>query len=183
MHDVTTAGAGASAIGVRLLQVPDAARHIDALAAILVDCVDGGASVGFVLPFGADDARAWWQTRLDAMARGELLLFAAFVDGHLLGTAQLGLDRPSNQRHRADVRKVLVHRRARRRGLAGDLMRALEAQAQRQGLSLLTLDTATGSEAERLYARLGYTRAGIIPRYALWPDGRFCDTTLFWKAI
>jgi GNAT superfamily N-acetyltransferase len=183
MHEMIAASDGSSGADVRVLPARGAADHIEALAAILADCVAGGASVGFMLPFTLDDARAWWQTRLAGLARGDTLLFGGFVDGELLGTAQLGLDRPSNQLHRADVRKVLVHRKARRCGLAGGLMTALEAEARRRGLLLLTLDTATGSAAERLYERLGYTRAGMIPRYALWPDGRFCDTTLFWKAI
>jgi GNAT superfamily N-acetyltransferase len=119
---------------------------------------------------------------IESVAADKTVLFAAYLGGRLVGTVQLGLDVPPNQPHRADVKKLLVRRDARSRGIGAALMEALEAEAARRGLSLLTLDTASG-DAERLYRRLGWTAAGVIPRYALWPGGRFCDTTIFWKAL
>ena len=162
----------------------DAARHArDALAEILTDCVAGGASVGFMSPFTIDEARRWWDGVITGVAAERTLLFAAYDGGEVHGTVQLGLDGPCNQRHRGDVKKLLVHRRARGRGVGAALMQALEAEARRRALTLLTLDTCSGSEAERLYQRRGWTRAGVIPGYALWPDGRDCDTIIFWKRI
>ena len=170
-------------IEVRPLGAAEAERRLGDLAAILADCVAGGASVGFMPPFGEREAAAWWPRVIAAAARDEAALFGGVLDGRLVGTVQLGLDGPCNQRHRGDVRKLLVHRSARRRGLARELMGILERQARERGLRLLTLDTCAGSEAEGLYPSLGYTRAGTIPGYALWPDGRPCDTVLFWKAL
>jgi ribosomal protein S18 acetylase RimI-like enzyme len=170
-------------ITVRPLAHAEAETHRPALAEILADCVAGGASVSFMWPFTVEDASRWWEGVVASVAEGQTILFGGFVDGALAGTVQLGLDGPCNQRHRGDVKKLLVHRRARGCGLAGRLMAALEDEARTRGLTLLTLDTATGSDAERLYERLGFVRAGIIPNYALWPDGRSCDTTIFWKAL
>jgi ribosomal protein S18 acetylase RimI-like enzyme len=117
------------------------------------------------------------------VASGSTLLFGGYVDGQLCGTVQLGLDTPPNQPHRGDVKKLLVHRRARGRGLASQMMIALGEEAKARGRSLLTLDTVTGSNAERLYEKLGFTKAGVIPNYALFPDGRPCATTVFWKDL
>lgn len=151
------------------------------LADILADCVAGGASISFMSPFTVEEADAWWGGVIASMAAGETVLLGARLEGRLLGSAQLGLVFPPNQLHRAEVKKVIVHREARGRGLAVALMTALDAEARRRGRTLLTLDTATGSAAERLYERLGWHRVGIIPDQALWPDGRPCDATLFWK--
>ena len=170
------------AASVRMLSARDARRDRLALAEVLVDCVTGGASVSFMWPFTIDDANAWWGGVIETVTEDRTVLFGAYLDDALVGTVQLGLDVPQNQRHRGDVRKLLVHRDARGRGIGAALMTALETEAVRRGLSLLTLDTASGS-AERLYERLGWTRTGVIPRYALWPGGRFCDTTIFWKAL
>jgi GNAT superfamily N-acetyltransferase len=167
---------------VRILSAEEAERERPALAEILADCVAGGASVSFMAPFTVEDARRWWGGIVESVAADGTVLFGGYRDGALLGTVQLGLDVPPNQPHRADVRKLLVHRRARGLGLGAALMGALETEARRRKLSLLTLDTA-GAEADRLYRRLGWTETGVIPRYALWPDGRFCDTTIFWKAL
>lgn len=153
------------------------------LAETLADCVAGGASVSFMAPFPLEEAHAWWGGVIESVAAGRTILFGGYADGVLSGTVQLGLDTPPNQPHRANVKKLLVHRRAREKGLAGALMTALENEARRRGLHLLTLDTVTGSPAERLYARLGWTKSGIIPDYALFPDGRLCDTTVFWKKL
>jgi GNAT superfamily N-acetyltransferase len=170
-------------VEIRTLSSDAARRQRDALAEILADCVAGGASVSFMWPFTVDEAWRWWDGIIASVAEDRTVLFGAYDDGELRGTVQLGLDGPCNQRHRGDVKKLLVHRRARARGLGAALMQALEEEARRRGLTLLTLDTCSGSEAERLYQRQGWTRAGIIPGYALWPDGRDCDTIIFWKRI
>lgn len=168
---------------IRILSTDEAQRERLALAETLHDCVEGGASVGFMPPFDRAEADRWWGWVIANVAAGEAVLFGAFVEGRIAGTVQLLPSAKPNQPHRADVAKLLVHRRARGRGIAANLMAALEAEARRRGLTLLTLDTCTGSDAERLYDRLGWTRAGVIPNYALWPDGRSCDTRIFWKAL
>jgi len=137
---------------VRMLSAPDARRDRLALAEVLVDCVTGGASVSFMWPFTIDDANAWWGGVIETVAEDRTVLFGAYLDDALVGTVQLGLDVPPNQRHRGDVRKLLVHRHARGRGIGAALMTALESEAVRRGLSLLTLDTASGS-AERIFSR------------------------------
>ncbi|MBF9233775.1 GNAT family N-acetyltransferase [Microvirga sp. BT350] len=153
------------------------------LAETLADCVAGGASVGFMWPFPVEEAVSWWDGVIENVAAGKTLLFGAYADGVLSGTVQIGLDGPCNQRHRGDVKKLLVHRRARRKGLAQRLLAALEDEARARGLSLLTLDTVTGSDAEQLYEKLGWTKSGVIPDFAMWPDGRLCATTVFWKKL
>jgi GNAT superfamily N-acetyltransferase len=168
---------------IRILTAEEAARERASLAEILHDCVSGGASVSFMWPFSVEDAFRWWGGIVDSVAQGRTVLFGGYLDGMLAGTVQIGLDGPCNQRHRGDVKKLLVHRRGRGRGLGTALMTALEGEARRRGLKLLTLDTVTGSDAERLYARLGWTKAGVIPNYAMWPDGRLCATTVFWKGL
>ncbi len=168
---------------IRVLDAATAERERMNLAETLADCVAGGASVSFMWPFSVEDAHRWWGGVIGSVARGDTVLFGGYADGQLSGTVQLGLDGPCNQRHRGDVKKLLVHRRARGRGLATQLMTALEQEAKRRGLTLLTLDTGTGSNAERLYGRLGFNRVGVIPNYALMPDGGPCDTTIFWKKV
>jgi GNAT superfamily N-acetyltransferase len=164
------------------LSANEAEPALEALSDILVDCVTGGASVSFMLPFGLDDARAFWRKIVADVARGDRVLFGATLDGRLVGTVQLGLAGPPNQTHRADIAKLLVHRAARGRGLARALMTAAEAEAKARGRTLLTMDTASGT-AERLYLDLGYVRVGVIPGYARLPDGPLCDTTVFYKQI
>jgi GNAT superfamily N-acetyltransferase len=154
------------------------------LAALLIDCVEGGASVSFMLPLTQERARAFWQRVADGVARGERALLVAEDDaGAIVGTVQLVLDQPENQPHRADVAKMLVHRRARRQGLGAALMRAAEDAARAHGKTLLVLDTVSGGDAERLYARLGWQRVGTIPGYALWPQGGPCATTYFYREV
>jgi ribosomal protein S18 acetylase RimI-like enzyme len=169
--------------GIRPLDSQAAECERMALAETLADCVAGGASLGFRSPFSIEEAHRWWGSVIESVAAGNTLLFGAFVSGRLYGTVQLGFDGPCNQRHRGDVRKLLVHREARGRGLGNQLMTALENEAAKRKLALLTLDTASGSDAERLYEKRGYTRAGEIPNYALTPDGRPCTTSMFWKAL
>lgn len=170
---------------IRRLTPSEAREQIGALSAVLIDCVEGGASVSFMSPLTQDRADAFWQGVAEGVAAGEcILLVAQEQDGsRIVGTVQVVLRQPENQPHRADIAKMLVHRSARRRGLGAALMLAAEKAAQEAGKSVLVLDTVTGSDAERLYARIGWVRSGIIPNYALWPKGGFCDTTIFYKQI
>lgn len=155
-----------------------------AMAAVLLDCVAGGASVGFLHPFTRDRAEAFWEDALARAAAGERKVFVAEDQGtgEVLGTVQLLLAMPENQPHRGEISKMLVHRRARRRGVGEALLRAAEAAAIDAGKTLLVLDTAS-AEAERLYERLGWQRAGVIPGYARWPDGGLVDTVIFFKHL
>lgn len=160
------------------------ARHA-ALAAVLIDCVEGGASVGFMAPLAPVKAEAFWHGVAKSVARGERILLVAehTATGELLGTVQVILAQPENQPHRGEIAKMLVHRRARHRGLGARLMRAAQDAARAAGKTLLVLDTVTGTDAERLYQRLGWCRVGEIPNYALWPDGRPCPTTYYYKPL
>ena len=169
------------AIG-RLLTVADS--HIGELAELLIDCVDGGASVSFMSPLTVPKAAAFWrEVAADVMRGGRALLVAQHgAGGGIVGAVQLILDQPENQPHRADVSKMLVLRRARRQGLGTALMRSAENLARECGKSLLVLDTASG-DAERLYVRLGWQRCGVIPGYALLPQGGLCDTTIFYRTL
>jgi GNAT superfamily N-acetyltransferase len=154
----------------------------DGLASVLIDCVEGGASVGFMEPMTEEKALAFWRHVGCDVERGARALLVAEDATGIVGTVQVVLEQPENQPHRADISKMLVHRRARRRGIGAALMRAAEDAARRSGKSLLVLDTASG-DAERLYARLGWSAVGIIPDYALWPGGGFCDTTMFYRKL
>lgn len=153
------------------------------LSTVLLDCVEGGASVSFMWPMSREHALRFWRKVADGVARGERALLVAEDDAGICGTVQLILDLPDNQPHRADLAKMLVHRRARRHGLGARLMQGAEAMARDCGRTLLVLDTVTGGDAERLYIRLGWTRVGEIPRYALMPDGAFCSTTVFYRDL
>lgn len=169
---------------VRRLGADEAAGCVEPLAEVLLDCVEGGASVSFMWPLPRQRALAFWRGVAEGVARGErVLLVAEDAAGAIVGTAQLVLSQPDNQPHRADVAKMLVHRRARRRGIAQRLLGALEEEARREGKSVLVLDTVTGGDAERLYERGGWQRVGVIPNYALMPDGRPCATTYFHKQL
>ena len=166
---------------VRLLQQPTDA-DLDALAEVLADCVAGGASVGFMHPLSPQRARAFWQHVAADVARGDrALLVAEDADGPC-GTVQRVLAQPESQPHRADLAKMLVHRRARRRGTGAALLAAAEDAARARGRTLLLLDTAS-ADAERLYARAGWVRCGTVPGYALWPQGGPCDTTFFYRRL
>ena len=168
---------------IRILNGQETLAALLELCEVLSDCVNGGASVGFMLPFSPDDAQAYWHSVADAVDKGEIIHVAAQVDGKIVGTVQVGLASKPNQPHRGDLMKLLVHRSARGLGLSRKLMDHVEAEAARRGRTLLVLDTATGSEAEAIYPRFGWQRVGVIPDYALFPDGRYCDTTLFFKRI
>jgi ribosomal protein S18 acetylase RimI-like enzyme len=172
------------------MPAPAALRRIDALGDadalaltdLLIDCVDGGASVSFMQPLMRERALAFWRRVGESAARGERVLLVAEDASGVVGTVQVILDQPENQPHRADVAKMLVHRCARRRGWGERLMRAAEREAQAAGKTLLVLDTAS-ADAERLYARLGWRRCGVIPGYALLPQGGLCDTTYFYRRL
>ncbi len=154
------------------LNAAQAEGLLNELAEVLHDCVAGGASVGFMQPFTQEDAASFWRQIIGARWRGDNRIFVARdAQGRLSGTVLLGLDTPPNQPHRAEVKKLLVHRRARRQGLARALMLAAEAEAGRLGRHLLVLDTRHNDSAEPLYRELGYTLFGIIPGYAMPPDG------------
>ena len=156
--------------------------QIDELAGVLIDCVEGGASVSFMHPLPRDRAAAFWRRVGQDVAAGERALLVAEDARGLCGTVQLVLDQPENQPHRADLSKLLVHRRARRQGLGEALMRAAEATGRECGKTLLVLDTAN-DEAERLYERLGWERVGVIPGYALLPHGGLCGTTVYYRNL
>ena len=171
-------------ITLRRIDGDEAAARIDELADVLIDCVEGGASVSFMRPLPADKARAFWRRVADGVAaRDRALLVAEDGQGRIVGTVQVLLALPENQPHRADIAKLLVHRRARRRGIAQQLMEAVDATARAEGRTMLVLDTVTGGDAERLYPRVGWQRVGEVPRYALMPDGRPCSTTFFYKQL
>jgi GNAT superfamily N-acetyltransferase len=157
--------------------------EIEALSNVLIDCVAGGASVSFMAPLSREKAAAYWRDVAQSAARAERVVLAAEdTDGAIIGTVQLVLALPENQPHRGEIAKMLVHRRARRQGVGAALLIAAEQQARAAGRTLLVLDTASG-DAERLYARHGWQRCGVIPDYALFPDGRPCATTIFFKSL
>jgi GNAT superfamily N-acetyltransferase len=157
--------------------------QIDELASVLIDCVLGGASVSFMHPLTRERAVAFWRRVARGVDAGHRALLIAEDANGICGTVQLVFDLPENQPHRADLSKMLVHRRARRQGLGAALMRAADATARECGKSLLVLDAVTDGDAARLYERLGWTRVGVIPGYALLPRGGFCDTTVYYRNV
>lgn len=165
----------------RLISIDD--RQIDELAGLLIDCVEGGASVSFMHPLTRDRALTFWRRVAHGVAAGERALLVAEDAQGVCGTVQLVLDQPENQPHRADLAKMLVHRRLRRRGLGAALLAAAEAMARDCGKTLLVLDAVTGGDAERLYERRGWVRVGAIPGYALMPRGGLCSTTVFYRNV
>lgn len=164
------------------LDAHQAAERIDQLADVLLDCVEGGASVSFMLPMARETAVDFWRKVADGVARGERTLLVAEDGEGIAGTVQLITDMPENQPHRADVAKLLVHRRARGAGIGQRLMEAVEAAARGQGRRVLVLDTASPT-AERLYERLGWQRVGVVTDYALMPDGELCATSFYYKHV
>lgn len=170
---------------VRVVTAEEAEARIAELSAILVDCVEGGASVSFMAPLSREKADAFWRgVAEDVAAGGRMLLVAEDrAGGEIVGTVQVIVDLPENQPHRGEIAKMLVRRSARRMGLGAGLMRAAAEAARDASKTLLVLDTVTGGDAERLYERLGWMRVGVVPGYALMPDGRPCDTTFFYKTL
>jgi len=177
---MTTASAG-TAPAIRLLDNVSEAQ-LRGLAAVLADCVDGGASVSFMHPLSEERAQAFWRNVAAGVASGERALLVAEDEEGILGTVQVVLAQPENQPHRGEVAKMLVHRRARRRGVGGLLMKAAEQVARERGKTLLVLDTSS-ADAERLYERSGWVRVGSIPGFALLPQGEPCDTTFFYREL
>jgi GNAT superfamily N-acetyltransferase len=174
-----------NASAIRIRRAENGSGDTEGLADVLLDCVEGGASVGFMHPLSRDKAVGFWSGVLASAARGERIVLVAedIPTTTIVGTVQVVLAMPENQPHRADIAKMQVHRRARCQGVGSALMRAAEAAAREAGRTLLVLDTVTGSDAERLYTRLGWQRCGVIPGYALWPQGGRCSTTVFYREL
>jgi GNAT superfamily N-acetyltransferase len=159
-------------------------QDIHELADVLVDVVEGGASVGFMLPITRERATGFWQSVARDVAQDQrALLVARDAQGVIAGTVQMILAMPDNQPHRADLAKMQVHRRARKQGLAQQLLQAAESWARELGKTVLVLDTVTGSDASRVYERAEWLRVGEIPNYALWPQGGLCATTYYYKLL
>lgn len=169
---------------VRALSSSEIASRLPELNEVLIDCVAGGASVSFMHPLSDEKASRFWQNVARSVAEGErVVLVAEDENQQILGTVQLLTDQPENQPHRADVAKLLVHPRARRRGIAQRLMNMLDDVALAAGKNVLVLDTATGSDAELFYQNMGWIRVGELPKYALMPEGLFCSTTFYYKHL
>ena len=171
--------------GIRIRRAGAEPGVAEALTEVLLDVVEGGASVGFMSPLSRERAMAFWEGALASTARGERILLVAqdVATGTIVGTVQVVLAMPDNQPHRAEVAKMQVKRSARRRGIGAALMRAAEVAAREAGKTVLVLDTVTGSDAERLYTGLGWQRCGVIPDYALLPRGGLCSTTVFYRLL
>ena len=170
-------------LAIRRLERDDLRDRIADLACVLFECVDAGASVSYMAPFSRADAVAAYEGFAAEVDAGRRVLLAAFDGDELVGTVQVILGLQPNQPHRGEIVKLLVRPSARGRGVAQRLMEAAETAARAEGKTLLVLDTVTGSTAERLYGRLGWQTLGVIPNFALYPDGRPCDATVFWKAL
>ncbi|MEU9027255.1 GNAT family N-acetyltransferase [Streptomyces sp. NPDC048383] len=168
--------------GITRLSATALRAHRDELAALLVDVVEGGASLGFLAGLDHAAAAAWWDSLAPSVEEGALALWVSRgADGGLDGTVSWYRESKPNGRHRAELRKLMVHPAARGRGTARALLAEAEAQAARAGVVLMFLDTETGSGAERVYRSAGWTEAGTIPDYATDPEGRLRPTTLFYK--
>ncbi|MEO7118703.1 MAG: GNAT family N-acetyltransferase [Candidatus Limnocylindrales bacterium] len=172
-------------IEIRRLEGADLRANLDGLADVLSDCVAGGASVGYMASFTNADARREYQRWAEEADLGRRLILGAFDrdDGPLVGTVQVILTLPPNKPHRGEIAKMLVRRSARRRGVGQRLLEAAERAARDEGKTLLVLDAVTDGDAARLYARIGWQTVGVVPDFALYPDGRFCDTTYFYKRL
>ena len=158
-------------------------RQLRELCAVIIDCVEGGASIGFMWPMTQAKAEEYWRSASAGAERGErIIVVAEDSQGTIVGTVSVVVGLPENQPHRADVAKMQVHRRARRCGVGDMLLEAAERVAAEEGKTLLVLDTAS-ADAERLYARRHWQRCGVIPNYALMPDGAYCDTVVYFKSL
>jgi acetyltransferase len=177
------AGMGEEGYSIERLRLPVCGADLRALAELLVDAVDSGAAVSFLAPLSLACAEEWWRKTVSATQTGSIFLVARDAAG-IVGSVQLHPAWAPNQPHRADIAKLLVHRRGRRGGVGTRLMEEIEKAARRAGFCLLTLDAKRGAEAETLYRRLGWITAGTIPKYALDPDGRTRhDTVIFYKEL
>ncbi|HEY7975636.1 MAG TPA: GNAT family N-acetyltransferase [Ktedonobacterales bacterium] len=175
MHDTQTV--------IQQVDAASASALAPQLVALLQDAVAGGASLGFWRPLDADRARAYWGEIIAELAAGQRRLLVALREGAAVGSVQLAPASKQNAVHRAEIQKLMTLRAARRQGIGQALMRAVERLADAEGRTLLVLDTATGSDAERLYRALGYQQAGVIPRYVVEADGEEYSTTLFYKSL
>jgi GNAT superfamily N-acetyltransferase len=158
-------------------------RQLEDLSALLIDAVEGGASLGFLTPMDPERAQTYWEGVSKAVQAGDKALLVAEIEGAILGTVQVVLDMPQNQPHRGEISKMIVHTKVRQLGLGMRLLLAAEERARIAGKSLLVLDTQTGSAAEHLYQKAAYTPLPPLPDYALTPDGVLAPTTIFWKRI
>ncbi len=165
------------------LTLPPSAADLADLAALMRDVVEGGASIGFMLPLGEDEVKAFWSGVFAGAASGQRLVFVARDAGRIVGSVQLALAPQPNGRHRAELQKLLVHRSHRRRGLGAALIRATEVAALAHGRPLIVLDSGASGNALGLYDRAGYTRVGVIPRFAANPDGSLIDTVVYYKEL
>lgn len=170
-------------MNARALTTSEVEENVASLAQILLDCVADGASVSFMSDLTQEEAEQYWRSIARKSGENKLIVFGAFIDNQMVGTATLITDTPPNQPHRGDVAKVLVHPQFQRQGAARALMLEVEKKALEIGKDLLVLDTLTGSGAEALYASLGWVRVGEIPRYALTPDGEPKATMVFYKEL
>lgn len=172
-----------SAFTIRSLNAAEAQASAGELADILLDCVADGASVSFMADLTRAQAVRFWSRVAEGVADGQRILLVAESAGRLVGTVQVVAAGTPNQPHRSDLAKMLVHREGRRRGIGAALLHAAEAASLAAGWWLMVLDTAEDSAGERLYARGGWRKVGVIPDYALWPDGRLCATVYFYKDL
>jgi GNAT superfamily N-acetyltransferase len=168
---------------IRELDVEDFRRAIPSLADLILDAVAGGASINFLADVTHDEAEAWWEAIEPDVESGVVTAFVAIVDGRIVGSTILVRSVKANSPHRAEIGKVIVHRDARRRGIAAALMRAAEDRARADGRWLLVLDTIADSPAESLYRSLGWNVTGVVPNYAMLPDGTPWGATFFWKDL
>ena len=179
------------AVVIELLSAEDVTRHRAALSALLRDAVDSGASIGFLPPLAEAEADAYWRGVVAAVREGScLLLVARDAEGgagaperEIVGTAQLLLATRPNALHRAEVAKVIVHTKVRRRGIGHALMLAVEERARRLGRTTLVLDTRQGDPSERLYTSVGYRLAGAIPAYAKSADGALDPSAFYYRLL
>jgi GNAT superfamily N-acetyltransferase len=168
---------------IRTLDPAAGTDLLPGLAALMVEAVAGGASIGFMAGFDQACALAWWRGRLAAAAQGEVQILVALDDGGIIGSVSLLPAAMPNQPHRADIAKMMVAKRTRGRGVGAALLTAVEALAVAQGRTTLVLDTISGSAAARLYERAGWEKVGDIPAYALMPDGEMAPTTFYTKRL
>jgi ribosomal protein S18 acetylase RimI-like enzyme len=165
------------------LDAAAATGHLDALRGLLTDAVDDGAAVTFLAPLPPQQAVQFWRGRIEAITAGTCVLLGAFDGATLVGSVQINLDTPANQRHRAEINKLLVLRAYRRRGIARALMEVAHREALKEQRTLLTLDTRKNDAAEPLYRSLGYVEIGAVPRYSLNSGGGLDDALFFYKEL
>jgi acetyltransferase len=170
-------------MNIARLDINTAKNALPDLINLMIDSIEDGASIGFLLPLQTEEVHTYWQKRLDVIAEGNCVLVAAYVDGVLAGSAQLALEPRANGSHRAEVQKVMVHTAYRRRGIARQLMEALEAAACEHQRSLLVLDTRERDASNDLYLALDYVHAGTIPQYCRNNDGTLAATVLYYKIL